>query len=93
MMSLLFGFGGIVSEQTHTQDWWQPLTLTGTRIGVEDFLIGFAIGGIAAVIYAEAYRKKVSRIHRGDPPAFSFVFRGAFCWILLLYPAGIFLLC
>jgi len=32
----------------------------GNPIGIEDFLIGFFIGGVAAVIYEEFYKKKVS---------------------------------
>jgi hypothetical protein len=27
------------------QDWWSPQNITGTKIGVEDFLIGFFAGG------------------------------------------------
>ena len=59
LVSLLFGVGGVACEKTNIQDWWQPLTITGTRIGIEDFLIGFAIGGIAAVIYEEIYHKRL----------------------------------
>ena len=40
IISVLFGFGGIFSELIYVQDWWQPLTLTNTSIGIEDFLIG-----------------------------------------------------
>ncbi|MEI7513495.1 MAG: lycopene cyclase domain-containing protein [bacterium] len=58
-MSILFGFGGIISQLTHLKDWWKPLTLTKTPIGIEDFIIGFSIGGIASVIYAELYHKKI----------------------------------
>lgn len=34
-----------------TQDWWRPMTVTGTRTGVEDFIFGFAIGGILIAGY------------------------------------------
>lgn len=61
LISFLFGIGGIISEATHIQDWWQPITITHTKIGPEDFLIGFAIGGIAAVIYEEIYKKHLSK--------------------------------
>jgi hypothetical protein len=60
IMSLLFGIGGVVSQTIYIQDWWQPLTLTGTKIGLEDFAIGFFIGGVASVIYEELYKKKIS---------------------------------
>jgi len=59
MISILFGFAGILSEIVYVQDWWKPLTITGTLIGIEDFLIGFFIGGVAAVIYEEIYKKKI----------------------------------
>mgnify|MGYP001561660701 CR=1 FL=1 len=60
VISILFGFAGILSEIVYVQDWWRPLTITGTLIGVEDFLIGFFIGGVTAVIYEEVYKKRVS---------------------------------
>ena len=43
----------------YIQHWWQPLTITGTLIGIADFLIGFFIGGVTAVIYEESYKKKI----------------------------------
>lgn len=61
LISTWFGFGGLVSEKTNIQDWWHPITITGTPIGFEDFIIGFAIGGVAAVIYEEIYRKKLKK--------------------------------
>lgn len=68
-VSVLFGIGGLAAEKTNIQDWWQPLTVTGTPIGVEDFIIGFAIGGVAAVIYEELYRLHLSkRISRKIAP-------------------------
>jgi hypothetical protein len=43
-------FIGLVSIATcylwWTQDWWSPDNITGTRVGIEDFLIGFFAGGI-----------------------------------------------
>jgi hypothetical protein len=60
-MSWLFGLGGLLSEKTYTIDWWQPITITHSRIGIEDFVIGFCIGGIASVIYEEVYKKHLSK--------------------------------
>ncbi|MEI6849786.1 MAG: hypothetical protein WCK29_01990, partial [archaeon] len=59
IVSLMFGFAGVVTELVHVRDWWQPLTLTHTSIGIEDFLIGFFIGGVASVIYEELFKKKL----------------------------------
>jgi hypothetical protein len=60
-LSLLFGIAGVASELTYVGDWWQPATVTGTRIGIEDLLIGFFIGGIIAVAYEELFRKRIGR--------------------------------
>jgi hypothetical protein len=52
IMSVVVGVVGFASlYYWWTQDWWHPLTITGTRVGVEDFLVGFASGGIMAVSY------------------------------------------
>ncbi len=59
IISLIFGFAGIVSEYIFIKDWWKPLTITGTPIGIEDFLFGFLIGGIASVIYEHLFNKKI----------------------------------
>jgi len=77
-ISVLFGFGGILSQQTHIRDWWQPLTITNTPLGIEDFLIGFAIGGIASVIYAVVFWK------RNDTKKASLAFRSSY-WFLLSF--------
>lgn len=61
LISCLFGIGGLASEKIYVIDWWRPLTITHTRIGVEDFIIGFSIGGVAAVIYEEVYKMHLSR--------------------------------
>jgi len=59
IISLIFGFAGIASEFIYTQDWWMPLTITNTLVGIEDFLIGFFIGGVGAVIYEEISKKRL----------------------------------
>lgn len=52
IMSLLIGIGSAITGYVWwTTDWWRPETITGTIIGIEDFLIGFVNGGVAAVIY------------------------------------------
>lgn len=42
-----------------TFDWWHPETITGTRIGIEDLLLGFSNGGIAAVLYEVVFKKRL----------------------------------
>ncbi len=58
-MSLIFGFIGPFSDVLYTRDWWHPLTVTNTKIGPEAIIVGFAIGGIASVIYEDIFKKKI----------------------------------
>nr|MBA4405087.1 hypothetical protein [Nanoarchaeum sp.] len=57
-MSILLGAVSPFGEYVYLHDWWKPLTITNTPIGVEDFIFGFAFGGIAAIIYEVMLRKK-----------------------------------
>jgi hypothetical protein len=45
IMSLLFGIAGLLVEPVYAHDWWHPLNLTNTSVGIEDFLFGFVVGG------------------------------------------------
>lgn len=58
-LSFVVGICGLLTEPLYTVDWWRPLTITNTRVGIEDFLFGFWIGGISAVIYEEVFKKKI----------------------------------
>jgi hypothetical protein len=60
-MSILFGIAGALVERVYLHDWWFPATITGTRIGLEDFLFGFVIGGISASIYEFIFRKRLRK--------------------------------
>ncbi len=65
IVSLLIGIGGPLSELWYLRDYWRPETFTGWSIGIEDFLFGFFIGGIASSIYEELFDKRHSkRINR-----------------------------
>lgn len=59
VMSCLFGAVGVVTALVYTKDWWAPLTITGTTVGIEDFLFGAMIGGISAVIYEDLFKKRL----------------------------------
>ncbi len=59
IISLFFGVAGSLVETIHVLDWWRPLTITNTTVGIEDFLFGFGIGGIASVIYEHLFNKRV----------------------------------
>jgi hypothetical protein len=58
-ISIPLGFMGPFLEYLYVNDWWSPLTITGTLLGIEDFFFGFLIGGISAVIYEELFKKRI----------------------------------
>lgn len=67
VMSILVAILGLFSEYLWwTKDWWRPLTITGTRIGIEDLLLGFTNGGIAAVLYEEIFKKRIYKFKPRD---------------------------
>ncbi len=41
-----------------TRDWWGPLTVTGTVVGIEDVILSFTNSGIASVLYLFLANKK-----------------------------------
>lgn len=45
-----------------TIDWWHPATITATRVGIEDFVMGFFSGGIMAVAYEVVLRKRLYKV-------------------------------
>lgn len=58
VISTLFAFAGPFAEIVYFKDWWKPLTLTGSFLSIEPFIIGFAIGGVASIICEEVFKKK-----------------------------------
>lgn len=62
-MSLLIAPLGPLSEFFYLRDYWRPQLLFGFRIGVEDLLFAFTIGGISGVIYEELFGKKYIKRH------------------------------
>lgn len=58
-LSIVFGILGLILGFVYTIDWWHPLTLTHTIIGIEDFILGFVAGGVGGVIYEEIFKKKL----------------------------------
>jgi hypothetical protein len=65
-MSLMAGVMGPFSEFWYFRDYWRPPLIWQFHSligGLEDVLFGFAIGGIAAIIYEEVLGKKL--IKRG----------------------------
>lgn len=51
-ISLFFGVSAVLSGSLWwTNDWWFPQTITGTKVGIEDFLLGFSNGGVAMSLF------------------------------------------
>lgn len=60
IMSLIMSVVSVAtSYYWWTIDWWQPPTIFGTKVGIEDFITGFAAGGIMAAIYEVVFKKKL----------------------------------
>lgn len=85
VISIIFGLGGMVSEKIFIKDWWHPHTITGTPIGVEDFVIGFSIAGIAAVIYEILFRRRLSARKKTDAARHGRIFLSAFALLFLAF--------
>lgn len=72
IMSLTVGVLSLAT--THywwTVDWWQSPTITGTKVGIEDFVAGFFSGGIMSVAYEvlfskQQYKNKTRKINSPD---------------------------
>lgn len=62
-MSVLVAPLGPLSEFFYLRDYWHPELLFGARIGIEDILFAFFVGGISSVIYEEIFGKRFTRRH------------------------------
>src|SRR3989338_11300363 len=56
--STIAGILALVLEPFFRADYWAPELFNGWDVGIEDFLYGFAIGGIASVLYEEVFKKR-----------------------------------
>ena len=74
----------------YAQDWWHPLTITGTHLGIEDIILGFAGGGIAAVVYEVVFKMKLKKRKIGKKLAKLELFFPLFLGLFLFF--GIFYL-
>jgi hypothetical protein len=66
LRKIMLGFGIVLSiigmfmaYFWWTTDWWHPATITGTKVGIEDFISGVGIVGITVAIYAVTFKKKI----------------------------------
>jgi len=66
LTSLVGGFFGPISQLIYTKDYWKPELFSNQTIGIEDFLFGFFIAGIAASIYEGVYGKRFAKRTQRD---------------------------
>lgn len=60
IMSTIFAILGPFVNLVYTIDWWRPHFLLGfSSAGIEDIIMGFAWGGVIAVIYESLFDKKL----------------------------------
>lgn len=91
LMSLMIGFLSVItSYYWWTIDWWRPLTITGTRVGIEDFISGFTSGGIMATIYEVVFKRGLykRKLHHHVSGALTILFLLSQTTTLLFYEIG-----
>lgn len=73
ILSVIMGILGPFAEFFATQNYYHPYTMFGTRIGIEDFLIGFFYGGVGAALYEMFYFRQPNYSSRpGSVPGAAF---------------------
>jgi hypothetical protein len=74
-----------------TVDWWRPLNITGTIIGIEDFIMGFTSGGIMATIYEVVFKRGLykRKLHHHIGGALTILFLLSQTTMWLFYAVGL----
>lgn len=89
LISFIGGLAGPVSEFWYLHDYWRPQIFTGWSIGLEDFLFGFFIAGIASVCYEAIFGKRLAkRRHQSKQWPYIFIALVAlflFCFNILFF--------
>lgn len=81
ILSVIMAVLGPFAAYFATHNYYHPYTLFGTRIGIEDVLIGFFYGGVAAALYEMFYFRQPNYSSRpGSVP-------GAFFALILTFTA------
>ena len=64
-VGLVGGLMGIVAEVWYFEDYWKPPTLFGVGIiGIEDFIIGFAMFGLGGYIHSSFTKMEIDYEHQ-----------------------------
>lgn len=60
LASIVFTPLGMIFEYIlWIKDWWHPLTITGTKIGIEDFLLSFTHVTLPTTLYIYVFEKNI----------------------------------
>lgn len=93
VVSLFIGFLSVfTAHYWWTVDWWRPSTITGTVVGIEDFLSGFATGGVMTFAYEVIFKKQLYRARssrKTGPDHLSLLFLLAFLTSWLFWGVGL----
>jgi len=81
-ISIIFAIAGPLSEIVYLRDWWRPVTITGTAVGIEPAIVGFGIAGVASVLYKFVFNEKY-KSERGKKS--NKTERMRLAWILVLF--------
>lgn len=85
------GMMGMIAELWYFRDYWRPPTIFGTGIiGIEDYIIGFALFGVGGYIYSSFTKREIdhSRQSKAVNRQFFFMFILA-CFSLTVFSVGL----
>jgi hypothetical protein len=84
-VSLMIASAGLFLEYlVWTTDWWEPETVTGTRIGIEDVILGVTNGGLGAVLYEITFKRRTISLRKDSVIKRFFKKRKLLLWSPLL---------
>ncbi|MEN2283011.1 lycopene cyclase domain-containing protein [Algoriphagus sp. SE2] len=84
------GLMGMIAEVWYFMDYWKPPTLFGIGVvGIEDYIIGFALFGVGGYIYSSFTNKEIDYSKKSKPAnlEFFYLFLVA-CFSMTLFTFG-----
>jgi len=69
------GLMGMVAEIWYFRDYWRPPTLLGKGVvGIEDFIIGFALFGVGGYVYSSFTKREIDFSRESKPVNRTFIY-------------------